>query len=217
MVAAAAEKRGLMGEDIAAQQSIYAAQIAALSAYDNQPTSTTSAALVATPVPINAAVIKVADALDNSTILAEEPVANSTSSTLGTPRVLPDALASNSTSEFVDSSEEASLEPITLTVTLVANPTGAGYVDQAALAPASSVSGSPLVDASTTAGVPTSTVVVRSTSTILPARSSDAEFASTTGAPQRFAKFKRSHLNKRRALEDRAAHAGSSWELVENY
>lgn len=165
--------RGVMAE----QEAIYRAAVAALSDVKYTPSSTaTSEAVFATPSPNVLAAVVSQEEEQSSTV---EPSAPS-SEVESAPRAGATTVTLNpKSSSFV----AASREPITLTVTLVADPTGgAGYVDQAGLAPSSSSS----------ASIPTATLA--------PAASSSAEQAATTdgATPQRFAKFKRSKASHAR-------------------
>ncbi|ORY88512.1 hypothetical protein BCR35DRAFT_351018 [Leucosporidium creatinivorum] len=166
------ERAGLYQTDLSEQQSIYRAAVAAL----NDPTATSSSteAFSTNAAPVVNAVVS-GSAVSSSVVVD----ATATSSPIANPKstLLAASSPSAPASAASPSATDASLEPITLTMTLIPAGPGGAYIDQAAL-PSSSTSADPIVSASPS---PRSA-------------SSSAEFASTTAgsAPASFRKARRS-------------------------
>lgn len=165
------ERAGLYQTDLSEQQSIYRAAVAAL----NEPTATSSSteAFSTNAAPVVNAVVS--GSIASSSAIVE---AMSTSSPIANPKSI--LLAASSPSVLASaaspSATDASLEPITLTMTLIPAGPGGAYIDQAGIP--SSSSAEPIISASP---LPRSV-------------SSSAEFASTTAGtvPSSFRKARRS-------------------------
>lgn len=178
------ERRALTVTDMADQQSIYRAAVAAL----NDPTytpSTDSTIPTASLKPVVNAVVS--SAVSSPIVNPKSTLAASSSS----PSPSVSALAVEPTA--------AILEPITLTVTLVAGPSGQGYVDQAGLPSSSASSSEALL-------LPTG----------IASASSSAEFASTTSGTEP-STFRKARRNNSAVKGHMAKRASDSWVKVAHF
>lgn len=146
-------RAGLMVTDMEEQQSVYRAAVAALAS----PTVVGGTMATAQPVA-QVAVSSASSPASASTAVAEDELAGSTgSSIIANPKSSLSASSPLASSSPIAIAEQQQLEPITLTLTLLPNPSSPSqYIDQAALLPLlSSTSNSASAEMAATTGAPT--------------------------------------------------------------
>lgn len=169
------------------------------------------AAVAALPSPTPAGVA--ADAISAIKMAVASPSVDDDINTASAAVETTPVVESSLVSPAVATSSPAVLEPITLTVTLVAGPDGA-YVDQAGLSVAAAAAATAVVSSITLnpkssnfARASATPVVDASPSPLVAAREpSSAEFAATTAAPTAFAKFRRARRSDLGAASKVAVH-----------